>query len=50
MRTDQWVQSESKSDLHFSVAGEGKKYDVMPMYRIRDQKYSVYWQTPKKQA
>ncbi len=48
VKTDQWVQTDSKSDMRFSVAGEGKKYDVMPMYRIRDQKYSVYWQSPKK--
>jgi len=47
-KTEQWVQTDSKSDMRFSVAGDGKKYDVMPMYRIRDQKYSVYWQTPKK--
>ncbi len=50
VKTDQWVQTDSKSDMRFSVAGEGKKYDVMPMYRIRDQKYSVYWQSPKKGA
>ena len=49
-KTDQWVQADSKSEMRFSVAGEGKKYDVVPMYRIRDQKYSVYWQTPKSKA
>jgi uncharacterized protein len=49
-KTEQWVQTDSKSEMRFSVAGEGKKYDVMPMYRIRDQKYSIYWQTPKKEA
>ena len=50
VKTQQWVQTDSKSELRFSVAGEGKKYDVMPMYRIRDQKYSIYWQTPQKEA
>jgi len=50
VKTEQWVQTDSKSEMRFSVAGEGKKYDVIPMYRIRDQKYSVYWQTPKKDA
>lgn len=49
-KTDQWVQVESKSEMRFSVAGEGKKYEVMPMYRIRDQRYSVYWQTPKRKS
>jgi len=50
VKTEQWVQTASKSEMRFSVAGDGKKYEVMPMYRIRDQKYSVYWQTPKKEA
>jgi uncharacterized protein len=50
VKTEQWVQTDSKSEMRFSVAGEGKKYNVMPMYRIRDQKYSVYWQTPKKEV
>jgi DUF1680 family protein len=50
VKTEQWVQTDSKSEMRFSVAGEGKKYDVIPMYRIRDQKYSIYWQTPKKEA
>jgi uncharacterized protein len=50
VKTQQWVQTDSKSELRFSVAGDGKKYDVMPMYRIRDQKYSIYWQTPQKEA
>ncbi len=50
VKTSQWVQTESKSEMRFSVAGEDKKYDVMPMYRISDQRYSIYWQTTKKQA
>ena len=41
---DQWIQTESKSELRFKVAGEGANYELMPMYRIRDQRYSVYWQ------
>ena len=50
VKTSQWIQTESKSEMRFSVAGEDKKYDVMPMYRITDQRYSIYWQTPKKRA
>ncbi len=42
---DQWVQTESKSELRFKTAGEGAKYELMPAYHIRDQRYAVYWQT-----
>jgi hypothetical protein len=43
-KTDQWVQTESKSELRFKAAGDGVKYEMMPMYQIRDQRYAVYWQ------
>jgi DUF1680 family protein len=48
--TGQWVQVDSPSDLRFTAAGESAKYQLMPMYQIADQKYSVYWQmqSPKK--
>lgn len=42
--TDQWVQIASKSDLRFKAAGESAEYQLMPMYQIRDQRYSIYWQ------
>lgn len=42
--TKAWVQVESPAELRFSVAGEGARYQVMPMYQIGDQRYSVYWQ------
>ena len=29
----------------FTAAGESAKYDLIPMYQIRDQRYSIYWQT-----
>ena len=50
--TMQWVQVESASELRFTAAGESAKYQLMPMYQIGDQRYSVYWQTqsPKKQS
>jgi hypothetical protein len=49
---DQWVQTESKSELRFNVAGEGAKHELMPMYQIRDQRYAVYWQigNPKERS
>jgi hypothetical protein len=50
--TKQWIQVESAPELRFTAAGEGAKYQLMPMYRIGDQRYSVYWQmqSPKKQS
>jgi hypothetical protein len=49
---DQWVQAESKSELRFKMAAEGAKYELVPMYRIRDERYAVYWQTgnPKERS
>lgn len=43
-KTDQWVKMESAGELRFSAAGEGEKYELMPMYQIRDERYSIYWQ------
>jgi hypothetical protein len=50
--TNQWIQVESTSDLRFAAAGEGAKYEIMPMYQVADQRYSVYWQlqSTKKQS
>jgi hypothetical protein len=42
--TKQWVQVESPAELRFTVAGESAKYQLMPMYQIDEQRYSVYWQ------
>ncbi len=41
----EWVRVESASELRFTATGEGEKYDLVPMNRIRDQRYSIYWQT-----
>ena len=43
--TKQWIHVESQSELRFTAAGESAKYDLSPMYQIRDQRYSLYWQT-----
>jgi DUF1680 family protein len=47
-----WVELESKADLRFKAAGADTRYELIPLYQIREQRYSVYWQTPppKKQA
>ena len=39
----QWIQVESSSAQRFTVAGDGAKYQLMPMYQIAGQSYSVYW-------
>jgi len=44
-KIDQWVQMDSQSELRFSVIGESAKVQLMPMYQIGDQRYSIYWQT-----
>jgi hypothetical protein len=51
-KPDQWIQAESKSELRFKTAGDGAKQELMPMYQIRDQRYSVYWQieNPKERS
>jgi hypothetical protein len=43
--TKHWIQVASATELNFTCFGEGQKYDLMPMYRIQDQRYSIYWQT-----
>jgi DUF1680 family protein len=43
-KTDQWIAIDSKENLRFTAAGESGKHQLMPMYEIGDQRYSVYWQ------
>jgi hypothetical protein len=42
--TKHWIEIASATELNFTCSGEGQKYDLMPMYRIQDQRYSIYWQ------
>jgi DUF1680 family protein len=50
--TKQWIQVESPSELRFTAAGESANCQLMPMYQIADQRYSVYlqMQRSKKQS
>jgi hypothetical protein len=50
--TKEWIQVDSQSELRFTAAGEGAKSQLMPMYEISDQRYSVYlqMQSQKKQS
>jgi hypothetical protein len=50
--TKHWIEIASATELKFTGSGEDQKYDLIPMYKIRDQRYSIYWQTgnPKQRA
>ena len=39
----QWIQIESPMELRFAVTSESAKYQLLPMYEVGDQRYSVYW-------
>lgn len=39
------IKVESASELRFKATSGNTKYDITPMYQIRDQRYAVYWQT-----
>jgi hypothetical protein len=43
--TKHWIQVASATELNFTCSGVDQKYDLIPMYEIRDQRYSIYWQT-----
>lgn len=39
-----WLTPAAGKPLQFSATQAGSAIPVMPMYQVRDQKYSVYWQ------
>jgi DUF1680 family protein len=39
-----WVESVSKGQLRFKAAAAERQYELMPMYEIGGQRYSIYWQ------
>jgi len=43
-KTGQWIDIESKQNLRFTAAGDDAKHQLLPMYQVSDQRYSVYWQ------
>lgn len=45
-KPEQWVHTDSAAELRFSASGDSAKYELIPMYQIRDERYSVYWQLP----
>jgi DUF1680 family protein len=52
VKTENWVQIESSADLRFKASGANGVLDLTPMYKIRDERYSVYLQTssPREQG
>jgi uncharacterized protein len=40
-----WVELQSKQELRFRATAAGARYAVAPLYRIAEQRYSIYWQT-----
>jgi hypothetical protein len=50
--TAQWIQVDSKQDLRFTASAETTKHPLLPMYQVRGQRYSIYWQmqTPPKRS
>lgn len=39
-----WIKAESADEMRFKAAGESAQFELIPMYAVKDQKYSVYWQ------
>jgi hypothetical protein len=52
VKPDNWVQVDSLADLRFRAFGVSGSLDLTAMYKIRDERYSVYLQTssPKEQS
>jgi hypothetical protein len=52
VKTENWVQVQSSADLRFKASGASGALDLTAMYKIRDERYSVYLQTssPKEQS
>ena len=44
-RVAEWIETDSASELRFSAAAGATKHELMPMFAIRDERYSVYWQS-----
>jgi len=44
MLAAQWVKKIADSDLLFESVGQKKTMQLKPLYRVLDERYSVYWQ------
>jgi uncharacterized protein len=45
-----WATVESSGELRFKAVAENGNLDVLPMYAVKDQKYSVYWQIAERKS
>jgi hypothetical protein len=45
VKPETWVQVDSSADLRFKASGASGSLDLTAMYKIRDERYSVYLQT-----
>jgi DUF1680 family protein len=43
-----WVESESGQALTFRAASEGESVKLMPLYKLFDERYAVYWKVTSK--
>jgi len=39
-----WLKTEPGDGMRFQAAAEGGSLELLPMYQVKDQRYSVYWQ------
>ena len=46
-RIAECVQPVSASEFRFSASADGTKLELIPMFAIRDERYSFYWQSEK---
>jgi DUF1680 family protein len=45
-----WVKKSEDESLLFHAAGQGKDFALKPLYKVMDERYSVYWQQTPAQA
>jgi DUF1680 family protein len=43
-----WVMKDDSEDLLFHTVGQDKRIDLEPLYRVIDERYSVYWKQGQK--
>jgi len=46
--TSTWVEKKAEEELTFKTSGQAKDFEFKPLYRIFDERYSVYWQKTQK--
>ena len=44
----QWAKKNEDEELRFRTAGQAQDFGLKPLYRVMDERYSVYWQRGSK--